>query len=249
MDHHIVPRRCRRPRHRSRNTPRSVEDSHACSEYIVGRSQADIDCAWPVASGSRMLGASDVCMKAGEPPAVTSRLHRVANKPNSSASNRLTPLCDNQRPAVHCFGRLASGCAARQRHSQQEPPMPRTAIVTGSTSGIGEGIARALAASGCNVVINGFGDAAAIEKIRASIEADSKVKCVYSPRRHDQARADRGDVRHRARRPSARSTSSSTMPACSTSRRSRISRSTSGTSSSTSISTPPSTPRASPSPT
>ncbi|MDP3739853.1 MAG: 3-hydroxybutyrate dehydrogenase [Hyphomonadaceae bacterium] len=59
--------------------------------------------------------------------------------------------------------------------------MARTAIVTGSTSGIGEGIARALAASGCNVMINGFGDAAAIEKIRASIEADGKVKCVYSP--------------------------------------------------------------------
>jgi 3-hydroxybutyrate dehydrogenase len=58
---------------------------------------------------------------------------------------------------------------------------PRTAIVTGSTSGIGEGIARALAASGCNIVINGFGEAATIEKIRASIEADSKVKCVYSP--------------------------------------------------------------------
>ena len=57
----------------------------------------------------------------------------------------------------------------------------RTAIVTGSTSGIGEGIARALAASGCNIIINGFGDAAAIEKIRTSIEADSKVRCVYSP--------------------------------------------------------------------
>jgi 3-hydroxybutyrate dehydrogenase len=58
---------------------------------------------------------------------------------------------------------------------------PRTAIVTGSTSGIGEGIARAVAASGCNIVLNGFGDPAAIEKIRASIEAGSKVKCVYSP--------------------------------------------------------------------
>ena len=55
----------------------------------------------------------------------------------------------------------------------------RTAIVTGSTSGIGEGIARALAASGSNVVINGFGDPAAIEQIRASIEADHKVKCIY----------------------------------------------------------------------
>jgi 3-hydroxybutyrate dehydrogenase len=58
--------------------------------------------------------------------------------------------------------------------------MARTAIVTGSTSGIGEGIARALAAAGNNVVINGFGDAAAIEKIRSGIEAQHKVKCLYS---------------------------------------------------------------------
>ncbi len=39
----------------------------------------------------------------------------------------------------------------------------KTAVVTGSTSGIGQGIARALAAKGANVVINGFGDAARIE--------------------------------------------------------------------------------------
>jgi 3-hydroxybutyrate dehydrogenase len=57
---------------------------------------------------------------------------------------------------------------------------PHTAIVTGSTSGIGEGVAKALAAAGHNVVINGFGDAAAIEKLRASIEAEHKVKCIYS---------------------------------------------------------------------
>ncbi len=58
--------------------------------------------------------------------------------------------------------------------------MTRTAIVTGSTSGIGEGIARALAASGFNVVINGFGDAVTIERLRVAIEAEHKVKCLYS---------------------------------------------------------------------
>jgi len=57
---------------------------------------------------------------------------------------------------------------------------PKTAVVTGSTSGIGEGIARALAAAGNNVVINGFGDAAAIETLRATIAAENKVECLYS---------------------------------------------------------------------
>ena len=58
--------------------------------------------------------------------------------------------------------------------------MPHTAIVTGSTSGIGEGIARALAAAGNNVVINGFGDPAAIEKLRVSIATEHNVTCLYS---------------------------------------------------------------------
>src|ERR1700733_7840482 len=57
----------------------------------------------------------------------------------------------------------------------------KSALVTGSTSGIGLAIARAMAAQGANVTINGFGDAAAIEKERCGIEKEFGVKAVYSP--------------------------------------------------------------------
>lgn len=56
----------------------------------------------------------------------------------------------------------------------------KTVIVTGSTSGIGQGIAHAFAAAGANVVLNGFGDAGAIEKDRAALEAKHGVKVTYS---------------------------------------------------------------------
>ncbi|NIJ33207.1 3-hydroxybutyrate dehydrogenase [Sphingomonas oligoaromativorans] len=55
----------------------------------------------------------------------------------------------------------------------------KTALVTGSTSGIGLAYAKALAAEGAQVMINGFGDAAAIEKERAGLEATSG-KALYS---------------------------------------------------------------------
>src|SRR6202522_2946532 len=56
----------------------------------------------------------------------------------------------------------------------------KSALVTGSTSGIGLAIARALAAQGANITINGFGDKDAIEKERAGIEKDFGVKALYS---------------------------------------------------------------------
>ena len=57
----------------------------------------------------------------------------------------------------------------------------KIAVVTGSTSGIGLGIARAFAKNGANVLINGFGSAADIEKERAGIEKDFGVSAIYSP--------------------------------------------------------------------
>lgn len=56
----------------------------------------------------------------------------------------------------------------------------KTVVVTGSTSGIGLAIAQAFAKGGANIVINGFGDKAAIEKERSGIETDFGVKAIYS---------------------------------------------------------------------
>jgi len=56
----------------------------------------------------------------------------------------------------------------------------KVALVTGSTSGIGLAIARAYAAEGADICINGFGEAAAIEKERSGIETEFGVKAIYS---------------------------------------------------------------------
>ena len=57
----------------------------------------------------------------------------------------------------------------------------KSAVVTGSTSGIGLAIARALAKEGANVTINGFGDKSAIETELAAIAKDFGVKAIHSP--------------------------------------------------------------------
>ena len=57
----------------------------------------------------------------------------------------------------------------------------KTAVVTGSTSGIGLACARAFAGAGANIVLNGIGAPADIEKERSAIESDFGVKAVYSP--------------------------------------------------------------------
>ena len=56
----------------------------------------------------------------------------------------------------------------------------KVALVTGSTSGIGLAIAQAFAAQGCNIMLNGFGDAAAIEKIRTDLAKQHGVRVEYN---------------------------------------------------------------------
>lgn len=55
----------------------------------------------------------------------------------------------------------------------------KTAVITGSTSGIGLGIAKAMADAGANIMMNGFGDADNIEKERRDIESRG-VRCLYN---------------------------------------------------------------------
>ena len=55
----------------------------------------------------------------------------------------------------------------------------RTALVTGSTSGIGAAIAQRMAAAGANVVLNGFGDAEEIEAQRAGLERDHGIRAIF----------------------------------------------------------------------
>jgi 3-hydroxybutyrate dehydrogenase len=64
----------------------------------------------------------------------------------------------------------------------------KNALVTGSTSGIGLGIAEGLAAQGVNLVLNGFGDAKEIETLRANLASKYGVKVLYDGA--DMSKAD-----------------------------------------------------------
>jgi 3-hydroxybutyrate dehydrogenase len=65
----------------------------------------------------------------------------------------------------------------------------KTALVTGSTSGIGLGIARTLAAQGANIILNGFGERAEVERLRAGLAEQHDVQV-----RHDDADLSRPEA-------------------------------------------------------
>src|SRR5207237_1505338 len=68
-----------------------------------------------------------------------------------------------------------------QTTAASRPLAGKVSLVTGSTSGIGLGIARALAAAGSDVVLNGFGLAAEIAQTKEGISTDLDVTAGYSP--------------------------------------------------------------------
>ena len=67
------------------------------------------------------------------------------------------------------------------RFGSTRPLRGKVSLVTGSTSGIGFGIARALAEAGSTIVLNGFGTEAEIAEVRTSFEVDFGVAATYSP--------------------------------------------------------------------
>ena len=75
----------------------------------------------------------------------------------------------------------------------------KTVLITGSTSGIGLGIAHGFGKEGCNLIINGFGDAAEIETIRSGLEKDYGIKVIYDGADMSKAESIEAMMNHAAK--------------------------------------------------
>ena len=95
---------------------------------------------------------------------------------------------------------VAAATSAAQAGAIVRPLAGRSAVVTGSTSGIGLGIARALAAAGADVMLNGFGDPVAIDRLCRELEARCGVTVAHSAadmQRPEQIQAMLGEAGER----------------------------------------------------
>lgn len=73
-----------------------------------------------------------------------------------------------------------SGFFFQNSPTADKPLTGKVAVVTGSTSGIGQAVAEMLAQAGADIVLNGFGDAAEIEKQRQALVSQTGVRVFYS---------------------------------------------------------------------
>src|SRR5262249_53872877 len=120
------------------------------------------------------------------------RALRCTKAPEITATPRGPPMFSSPgigRSAGELYGQWTwrQGGRHHMLMSERERPLAQvkrelegeTAIVTGSTSGIGLGIARALAQRGANVVLNGFGAPCEVEIVRAALAMEHDVEVTY----------------------------------------------------------------------
>src|SRR5512144_531261 len=104
-------------------------------------------------------------------------------RPISKRSRRACRPCAREPPPANakCGGPASQPCyTSAVQQAEAQVLKGRSAIVTGSTSGIGLGIAKALAGQGANVMLNGFGDPTNIKNLRLQLEQEHGVKVVHS---------------------------------------------------------------------
>jgi 3-hydroxybutyrate dehydrogenase len=102
---------------------------------------------------------------------------RPVRSPGTASERRQLASCSAASMAYTSAQR--SGSRAEATAMSSGALSGKSAIVTGSTSGIGLGVAQALAAAGADLTLNGFGDAAEIERLRAGLAAQSGVTVRY----------------------------------------------------------------------
>src|SRR6267143_1111463 len=94
---------------------------------------------------------------------------------------RMRLTCEKRIMAILPNCKAGQLCATIKAFTLPEVPMMKgkTALVTGSTSGIGLGIAEALAKQGANIVLNGFGERSEIERLRARLAEKHHIDVQY----------------------------------------------------------------------